>query len=239
MAYLLPFFGGLAGSLHCVGMCGPFALALGAGDGRVRRTLLYQVGRVGTLLGLGAVAGTLGAIVVASGPAYVAGRVLALVAGFCMLAIALEALGLASILGPRLAAMARATVGRALDAVLRSPSPAAPLAFGAFNAFLPCHLIYAFVAQAAATASAVEGAAVMGAFAMGTVPALLGVGMGGGMLSPALRRRLGPLAGVFVLGFALLTIARGAGLLPDHAQHREQHGGHHQLEHADRHSGAE
>lgn len=240
MSYLLlPFVGGLAGSLHCVGMCGPFALALGSGERRVWRSALYNLGRVGTLLGLGALSGTFGAVLVASGPAALAGRALALATGTFMLVIALETLGLASILGPRTAAIAQATVGRALAVVLRSRSPAAPLAFGAFNAFLPCHLIYAFVAQAAATASAAEGTAVMAAFGLGTVPAMLGLGLGGRLLSERLRRSLGSAAGLLVLGFALLTIGRGLGLLPGHAAGGQHERSHHQLEHGDRHGGAE
>jgi len=239
MAYLLlPLMGGLAGSLHCVGMCGPFALALGGGGHGWRRSLLYNLGRVGTLLGLGALAGGLGAAVVASGPAALAGRVLALAAGLCMVVIALEALGVASLLGPRAAALAQATVGPALAVVLRSASPAAPLAFGALNALLPCHLIYAFVAQAAATGSAAAGTAVMAAFGVGTVPAMLGVGVGGRWLTPERRRVLGPLTGVLVLAFALLTIGRGLGVLPGHAAHGQHERGHHQLEHGDGHGGA-
>ena len=239
MSYLLPFVGGLAGSLHCVGMCGPFALALGAGDRRIWRGMLYNLGRVGTLLGIGAMSGTLGAVVVASGPAAVAGRALAIVAGCCMLVIALETLGVTSVLGPRLAALAQATVGRALSGVLRSRSAAAPLAFGAFNALLPCHLIYAFAAQAASTASALDGAAVMAAFGLGTVPAMLGLGVAGRFV-PALHRQwLGRVAGLLVLGFALVTIGRGMGLLPDHAAHGQQHGRYHQLDHGERHAGPE
>jgi sulfite exporter TauE/SafE len=239
LLYLLPFFGGLAASLHCVGMCGPFALALGAGTHRVWRGVLYNLGRVGTLLGLGAMSGALGAAVVASGPTAVAGRVLAIVAGCCMLVIALETLGVASVVGPRLAALAQATVGRALGGVLRSRSAAAPLAFGAFNALLPCHLIYAFAAQAASTASALHGAAVMAAFGLGTVPAMLGLGVAGAWFAPHQRQRLSRVAGVLVLAFALLTIGRGLGLLPDHAANGQHDGGHHQLDHGEGHGGAE
>lgn len=236
---LVPLMGGLAGSLHCVGMCGPFALALGSGPHRLRRSALYNLGRVGTLLGLGAISGTLGAVVVASGPALWAGRALSLVAGVCMLVIALETLGVASVVGPRLAALAHATVGQALASVLRSRTAAAPLAFGALNALLPCHLIYAFAAQAAATTSAVEGTAVMAAFGFGTVPAMLGLGMAGQVFTPRRRAQVGRVAGVVVLAFALLTIARGVGLLPGHAEHGQEHGGHHQLDHGKRHGGTE
>jgi sulfite exporter TauE/SafE len=229
--YLLPLLGGLAGSAHCLGMCGPFALAIAQGGQARTRTLLYNAGRLGTLLGLGAVSGALGAAVVTQGPAAFAGRMLAVVAGVFMLAIALEGLGAMRVLGERVGTTVRTTVGHVLAPVLRAPSAAAPLAFGALNALLPCHLIYAFAAQAAATASPVSGTLVMAAFGLGTLPAMLGAGLLGHRLAPRLRAELSRAAAVLVLAFALLTIARGLGLLPGHAEHAEQHGRQHELHH--------
>jgi sulfite exporter TauE/SafE len=232
-SYLVPLLGGLAGSAHCLGMCGPFALAIAQGGHAPTRTLLYNTGRIGTLLGLGAVSGALGAAVTAQGPAAFAGRILALAAGTHMLAIALEGLGMTRALGERAGTMVRATVGRVLAPVLRAPGMAAPLAFGALNALLPCHLIYAFAAQAAATASPVSGTLVMAAFGLGTLPAMLGAGLLGHRLAPRLRASLSRLAALLVLAFALLTIARGLGVLPGHAEHAEQHGRHHELHHGE------
>jgi sulfite exporter TauE/SafE len=220
-------------------MCGPFALAIAQGGHPRTRTLLYNAGRIGTLLGLGAVSGALGAAVTAQGPAVFAGRILALVAGTLMLAIALEGLGVARVLGERAGTVVRATVGRVLAPVLRAPGAAAPLAFGALNALLPCHLIYAFAAQAAATASPVSGTLVMGAFGLGTLPAMLGAGLLGHRLAPRLRASLSRMAAVLVLAFALLTIARGLGVLPGHAEHAEQHGRQHELHHGEHDGRAE
>jgi sulfite exporter TauE/SafE len=237
--YLLPLVGGFAGSMHCVGMCGGFAVAMGAGPGRRRRSVLYNAGRLGTLLGLGALAGTAGAVAVGGGPAATGSRLLALAAGLCMLVIALESLGMAGILGGRLAAAGRGVVAPLLSGVVHSRSAAAPLAFGALNALLPCHLIYAFAAQAAATGSPVAGTMVMGAFALGTMPAMLGLGLAAGRLAPAVRHRLGRLAAVLVLGFAALTIARAAGLPAGHAEHGQEHRRHDELRHADHQRAAE
>ena len=41
------------------------------------------------------------------------------------------------------------TLALSLRSLLATPEPAAPLAFGVFNGFLPCPLVYAFAAQAA------------------------------------------------------------------------------------------
>ncbi len=97
--------------------------------------------------------------------------------------------------------------------MLASPSPASPLALGIFNAFLPCQLIYAFAARAAATASAIDGALLMVAFGLGTIPAMLTLGMTRVLARPRIRARLSLAAGIVVVAFGVVTVLRG--VLPD------------------------
>ena len=228
MTYFVAFVGGLAGSLHCLGMCGAFPLALAAGGGRnLQRQLLYQLGRLNTLVFVGAISGGIGEALVALAPFAAVERALALAAGLVMLVIGAEVLGLLPQVSGRAARFAQATVGRALAGVMRSASPAAPLALGVFNAFLPCQLIYAFAASAAATRSAVGGMLTMAAFALGTMPAMVGLGLTGGFADARMRMRLSLLAGVLVIGFGALTILRGLDLLP----HGHDHGGHAEHQH--------
>ncbi|HMP04652.1 MAG TPA: sulfite exporter TauE/SafE family protein, partial [Gemmatales bacterium] len=58
---LLIFLGGLAGSGHCLGMCGGFALTLGLTPGdlarRTTRQVIYGLGRTFTYVALGVVVG--------------------------------------------------------------------------------------------------------------------------------------------------------------------------------------
>ena len=206
LGYVLVFAGGLAGSLHCVGMCGGFPLALAGGT---RRQILYNLGRLNTLVAIGAASGAAGAIFVASGPVRTFERALAIVAGAFMVLVGLEMLGILGRLTARGAALAQATVGRLLDGIIRSRSPAAPLALGVFNAFLPCQLIYAFAARAASTASVRDGMLTMLAFGLGTCPAMLAIGTARGLFRPALRRRLAFASGVLVLVFGVVTAVRG------------------------------
>ncbi len=208
----LPFLGGLAGSLHCIGMCGGFPLALGgvAGPHPVLRQVLYNLGRLNALAFVGAVSGLLGAAVVASGPTRLFERALAVAAGLLMIAIGLEMLGALGRVTARGAALVQATLGRWLGGAMRSSSLAAPLALGVFNAFLPCQLIYAFAARAAAEASAARGMATMLAFGLGTIPAMLALGITGRLFArPALRARLAFASGLLVLAFGGLTLVRG------------------------------
>jgi sulfite exporter TauE/SafE len=211
MTYAVIFVGGLAASLHCIGMCGGFPLALAGGraDSPLRRQLLYNLGRVNTLVVIGALSGSAGAALVAAGSWWALERGLAAVAGVFMILVGLEMLGALGRLTAGGAALAQATVGRLLGSVIRSPSPLAPLALGVFNAFLPCQLIYAFAARAASTASVGEGMLTMLAFGLGTVPAMLGVGTLPAMLSTRTRARLATLAGFLVVGFGVATLLRG------------------------------
>jgi sulfite exporter TauE/SafE len=219
VAYALIFVGGLAGSLHCVGMCGGFPLALAAGGGRnLSRQLLYNLGRLNTLVAVGAVSGGMGAAMVASGPVWVLERALALVAGTFMIVVGLEMLGVLGGVTARGAALVQATIGRLLGGVIRSRSAAAPLALGVFNAFLPCQLIYAFAARAASTASVGAGMLTMLAFGLGTVPAMLAVGTTRALLPAAVRSRLTLLAGVLVLALGAVTMLRAFDAL-GHAGH--------------------
>lgn len=216
MTYALVFVGGLLGSLHCVGMCGGFALALAGGrpTGNLSRQLLYNLGRLNTLAVIGALSGAAGMAVVARGPVWAVERALALVAGLFMIVVGLEMLGVLAGITARGAAMVQASLGRLLGGVIRSRSPAAPLALGVFNAFLPCQLIYAFAARAASTASVGEGTLTMLAFGLGTLPAMLAVGTTHAVVGARVRARLALVAGLLVLGFGVLTLLRGLDALP-------------------------
>jgi len=216
--YLFAFLGGLAGSLHCVGMCGVFPLALARArrQDNLARQVLYNAGRLNTLAFVGALSGGLGAALVTTASVQLAERVLAVVAGVVIVLVGLEMLGVVAGLSARFVLLPQRALASSLGSVLASGSRGAPLALGVVNAFLPCHLVYAFAARAAATASALEGALVMLAFGLGTLPAMLTLGLTRLLARPALRSRLSLAAGVLVVAFGVLTVLRG--VLPPDAQ---------------------
>ena len=221
--HALIFVAGMAGSMHCVGMCGGFACAL-APDPRgraatLRRHMLYNGARVFTYCFLGAVAGWAGGELLTS-PAQ---RLLAIVSGALMVFIGLQFFGWFPHArlpgGPPRAAMPAGTVGvvnaAALRALLKSPRRSAPLAFGVLNGFLPCPLVYAFAAQAASSGGALPGLGVMLAFGLGTFPAMLIMGGAGTWLrarpASGARWRLQGVraAGAFIVLLGAITLARG------------------------------
>jgi sulfite exporter TauE/SafE len=219
--YLAVLAAGFVGSVHCVGMCGGFACALCASRERslLRRQLLYNLGRVTTYVFLGGLAGAAGALVTHDGASWgsVAQRLLAVLSGALLIVIALQFFGyrLSAHFGQ--AALLIDSLATELRSVARSPRPAAPLALGVLNGFLPCPLVYAFALQAAATAAVLPGMAMMAAFGLGTFPAMLLMGFGGAVLGPRLRRA--HVAGALLLVLGLVTVARALLPVPMHGAH--------------------
>jgi uncharacterized protein len=229
--YVVLFAAGFAGSFHCIGMCGGFACALGR-DRRghaasVVRHLLYSAGRLTTYCFLGGLAGALGQVIcrprgatllLLGGSLDAAQRILAIVAGMLMITMALQFFGLLRRFH-REVGFGLDTLTASLRSLLTAQSRAAPLAFGVFNGFLPCPLVYAFAAEAAGTAGALQGVLVMAAFGLGTCPAMLLMGSIGRLLAPAWRQRGVWVAGSLILLLGLITLGRGILPLTGHIAH--------------------
>lgn len=183
---------GLAGSPHCVAMCGGLSGAAGAAPGG---GALWHLGRLLTYMTLGALAGGLGASL--PGPAWVP---LALSAAF-LLFFALRLGGWLPALPSGPAHRVAALAGRAL----RLGGAPGSLGFGLVSGLLPCGLVYAALALPVSSGSAAGGALSMLAFGLGTVPALAAASAGLRRLasrSPGARRALAAL--VFLCGVGAL-----------------------------------
>lgn len=219
--YLVICAAGFAGSFHCLGMCSGFACALGRdprSGGATLRHLLYNLGRLTTYCFLGALAGAFGQVVctnegtsdpLLAGPLDLGQRLLAVVAGLLMIAMALQFFGLLPRLHRMSVGFAGDSFAHSMRRLLTAPGYAAPLAFGVFNGFLPCPLVYAFAVQAASTAGPLPGFLTMAAFGLGTLPAMLLMGGVGRVLAPTWRRRGVWVAGSFILALGLITLGRG------------------------------
>jgi len=169
--------------MHCVGMCGGFACAMGSDQrghaATIQRHLIYNLGRVTTYCFIGALVGYLGMQMIHTSEGNtltVAQRVLAGVSGVLMILVGLQFVGLLREGGKVLNGIGSQFLAQALRDLLKHPSPLAPLAFGVLNGFLPCPLVYAFAAQAAASGSPLPGFLIMAIFGLGTFPAMLAMG---------------------------------------------------------------
>src|SRR5690348_15871173 len=74
---------------------------------------------------------------------------------------------------------------------------------------MPCGLVYAFLALASSTTSMIGGWLTMFAFGLGTMPIMVLTGLGAGLLTLALRRRVLQIAGFCVLLAGALPMVRG------------------------------
>ena len=107
----------------------------------------------------------------------------------------------------RFAARGSMILQRVTSPLLLSPTGPRGIALGLALSLLPCGAIYAALAGAAASGSAASGALCMAAFAAGTIPALVGVGL----LGRVFARRFGPAlrpaaAALFLLNGAVLGL---------------------------------
>ncbi len=219
----LIFIGGFLGSSHCVGMCGGFVLAIGAQApslaANLRRQTVYTAGRVFTYIFIGAAAGYAGqrATAVTVG-AISAQALLALVAGGLLIWQGMKSAGWAPHRFVTRSTSHFCPEQLLFRSVLRGPGLAAAFVAGLLTGWLPCGLVYAYLAFAASSGSMLAGMATMGLFGAGTAPLMLLVGSGGSWLSLAMRRRMLRLAAVFVIVSGCITLARGATFLGQGAQ---------------------
>lgn len=211
------FMLGLLSSAHCVGMCGgimgALALAIPASERRRRAFLVlsYNFGRILSYSLMGVLAGLfVDALAGSRGVPW-----LRLLAGLLLIAMGLYLgnwwRGLTWLeRGGSYLWRYLQPLGRRLMPVTRMPQA---LALGAIWGWLPCGLVYTALAYATTQAQAVSAGAVMLAFGLGTLPAVLATGLAAERLTQLLRRpRLR-------WGFALLIILFGLWTLAVPASH--------------------
>jgi hypothetical protein len=203
---------GLAGSVHCLAMCGGIAGALGlatrAHAERVGRSwhypMLYNSGRILSYAIAGALCGGAGLALKAIAPAlaiHVAMQV-AMALMLCVVAWGLLWRGRA----PAWIARVGLSVWRRLSPLTRRllpvNTPARAVAAGMLWGWLPCGLAYAMLIGAWLSASPLTGAALMAAFGLGTAPTLvLSAGVLQALFARAALRRVAA-AGMLMIGVA-------------------------------------
>lgn len=207
--------GSLLGSLHCVGMCGPFVAFYAEGAQRPSEYglphVLYNLGRLLAYMGLGAAMGLMGAALDRAGlwsgfqnVAAFGAALFMVVYGGALTYRALRPAASAVHIGPpsRWSRM----VSRVLGWSRRLPARRRALFVGLGTGLLPCGWLYGFAALAGGTASPWQGALVMAAFWLGTVPAMFGAGLGFESAARWLGPKLPMLMPALVLALGLVSL---------------------------------
>mgnify|MGYP000854743527 CR=1 FL=1 len=198
----------MAGSLHCVGMCGPIALALPVGGlSPIKATLArltYNVGRIASYSALGLLFGTFGKGL------FVAGfqQKVSVLAGLLLLLMFIPArfwhfLSFQSVI---------TRLKMHLGKQLRQRSFPNYLLLGMLNGLLPCGFVYLGLAGALATATPTEGAAYMALFGLGTTPSMLSISTLASWASARFRSWITRWMPAFGIILALVFILRGMNL---------------------------
>jgi sulfite exporter TauE/SafE len=207
------FLIGLFGSFHCIGMCGPIALALPVQrDNKVALVagrILYNVGRAISYAAIGLVFGLVGQSLSLAGFQ----QWVSIIAGVLILLMVL----LPSKYSQKLYLLKPAYgftnfLKRKFGVLLKKKSVTSTFLIGLLNGFLPCGLVYIAVAGALASGGFMEGAAYMFVFGLGTLPIMLAVSLAGNFISLNVRKRVNKLIPTFMIVLACLFILRGMNL---------------------------
>lgn len=203
---------GLLGGVHCVGMCGGIAGALGAAarGSPVLRLAAFNAGRIGSYALAGTIAGALGGVATLLLPLH-GFRVGLFIAAQAMLI--LVGLYIAGWSGwfPRLEA-AGATLWQGMAPLRRRLLPidthAKAILAGGLWGWVPCGMIYGMLPFAIATGSPVSGAGILAAFGVGTLPGVLVAGVAGARFGEWRKRAaVRRIAGTAVIGLAVFGLA--------------------------------
>lgn len=209
----LIFVSGVLGSAHCIGMCGGIAATMSLGTRSVRgalgRQLCWSLGRTLTYLFLGIAASAIGARFLRSqGNAVWIQALFAVVAGGLLVIQGLHAAGWLKWRVRRQTSVPCIT-GSVFRQFFQAGSSVSVFIAGLLTGFLPCGLVYSFLALAASSGHPGRGVLIMLSFGMGTIPVMLVTGAGLSFATINLRRQLLKVAGICVLVTGLMTTARG------------------------------
>lgn len=216
-SYLFAFLMGLASSLHCIGMCGSIigtlTLSLSPEIRNNKKRLLpfvfnYNFGRVTSYTVAGALAGFASSVVTLPIPGFDGHRVLQIVSALIMTGAGLYIAGWF----PRFAYIEKLGMNfwKIIEPFGRKLIPikthTRAYLFGLVWGWLPCGLIYSALALSATTGNPQQSALTMLFFGLGTLPAVMGVGIMTGIFKKlASMQRFKQAIGLFMITLALLA----------------------------------
>ncbi|HEY8401472.1 MAG TPA: sulfite exporter TauE/SafE family protein [Cytophagaceae bacterium] len=213
MDIFIPLILGFIGSLHCLGMCGPIALALPVQNrsmlGISVSALLYNGGRVISYSLLGLIAGLAGSVFFFVG----AGQYLAIAAGVVIVITALLPFAGKNIISviPFLGKLHKYLVQNVKPYFLKK-NYSSLFITGLVNGFLPCGLLYSALIGAVATGSVVKAMSFMALFGLATLPAMFILILVKSKVAGMFRNKLMRFVPVAVMVVGILIMLRGLNL---------------------------
>jgi len=208
------FLMGLFGSLHCIGMCGPIALALPIQtSGKIARLLAaiaYNSGRIITYSFLGIFFGLLGSAFQLVGLQ----QVLSVVSGVLLILLILFPITVKKIFSGKVIFEVPylKNIKTVISSRLKSHAHSSLFVIGVLNGFLPCGLVSFAMIGAVATGDVLQSVLYMALFGLGTLPAMIALILSKNYFPEKLKFAFQKTVPVFVCALGVLLILRGMNL---------------------------
>jgi uncharacterized protein len=208
MIFLIALTTGLFSSLHCIGMCGPLALALPTGRFSKRKAifakLLYNFGRISTYSFLGLIFGFIGEKIAL----FQFQQTFSIILGITFLIFIFKH----KLLTFNQLGFINQFLRTKFKQFFNSNQLQNFYFIGIINGFLPCAMIYLALTGAVVSASPIEGMIYMAIFGLGTSPAMFLLVHFAGILKNKNSIILRKTTSIYSLLFAVLLIVRGLNL---------------------------
>ena len=163
---------GFAGSMHCIGMCSPLAMAVASGRPRVvLNRAIYNAGRILVYAMAGAMVAGAGMML----PFHNYQNIISMMLGVALLLIGCTGIKTVRIPGVTGAAQAVASlVKRIFSDYMKTKTALRLFLLGALNGMLPCGLTFIALTSCLTLRGPVDGFNFMLLFGAGTLPVMLG-----------------------------------------------------------------
>ncbi|MGM0545367.1 MAG: sulfite exporter TauE/SafE family protein [Bacteroidota bacterium] len=201
---------GFFGSFHCIGMCGPIALALpGKNDFPFQLVVgrfLYNIGRVVTYTLLGLIVGLVGQSIALAGFQ----QLLSVVLGVIIIMGALFQFKPAQSWKNKLGLnQFYDWINQTIRTRFNKKGVGALFTIGILNGFLPCGFVYIGLAGAATTGTILQSGIFMLLFGMGTLPAMMAMALAPSFISLRWRQRINNWIPYLAVSFGVYLLYRG------------------------------
>lgn len=211
--FISAFSIGLLSSIHCVGMCGPLALALPLDRTSIHKTYLgifiYHFGKTLAYITLGIIIGFFGKHL----PLAFSQQRLSVFAGIFIIIFALYPLLFkkSNIIQSKVF-MFMQPIQKALAKRIKTQRTSTLFSIGVLNGFLPCAMVYMALVGALTTGQMIDSVLFMLIFALGTLPAMMGLQILGASIGQKLRHKIQVYLPYMMVLIGLFFILRGMGL---------------------------
>ena len=203
------FIMGFAGSLHCVGMCGPLAFSLPVSHtnnlSRISGAVIYNAGRIFTYTILGILFGSFGRLFISTNWQ----SKLSIGLGIIILLYLFLPKKYFHLSSGNLISKPFMWLREKLGSLFKSKKYSSLFLIGILNGLLPCGLVYLALSSAVITAGPWHGAMFMSMFGAGTFPAMFAAVVAGNYLNQSFRLKISKAIPVLLTFMAVLLILRG------------------------------